>query len=80
MVVFNTVVSSRIQLNLRVSITTPFFIGWDLAGKYPKILSDEVVGEAATNLLNDAQKMLQQQRQSTQWWCHVSWEGSACSK
>ncbi|MDE1460784.1 methionine synthase [Spartinivicinus poritis] len=39
---------------------TPFFIGWDLAGKYPKILSDEVVGEAATNLFNDAQKMLKQ--------------------
>jgi 5-methyltetrahydrofolate--homocysteine methyltransferase len=37
---------------------TPFFISWDLAGKYPKILNDEVVGEAATNLYNDAQKML----------------------
>ena len=37
---------------------TPFFISWDLAGKYPKILKDEVVGEAATNLFNDAQKML----------------------
>lgn len=37
---------------------TPFFISWDLAGKYPKILKDEVVGEAATNLYNDAQKML----------------------
>jgi len=38
---------------------TPFFITWDLAGKYPKILSDEVVGEAATQLYNDAQAMLQ---------------------
>ena len=37
---------------------TPFFISWDLAGKYPKILEDEVVGEAATNLFNDAQAML----------------------
>lgn len=37
---------------------TPFFITWELAGKYPKILSDEVVGEAATNLFNDAQAML----------------------
>ena len=37
---------------------TPFFISWDLAGKYPKILQDEVVGEAATNLFNDAQAML----------------------
>ncbi len=37
---------------------TPFFISWDLAGKYPKILQDEVVGEAATNLFADAQAML----------------------
>src|SRR5690554_5010805 len=37
---------------------TPFFISWELAGKYPKILTDEVVGEAATNLFNDAQAML----------------------
>lgn len=37
---------------------TPFFIAWDLAGKYPKILSDEKVGQAATNLYNDAQAML----------------------
>ncbi|MFC5698338.1 methionine synthase [Pseudomonas sp. GCM10022186] len=39
---------------------TPFFIAWDLAGKYPRILSDEVVGEAATSLFNDAQAMLKQ--------------------
>jgi len=37
---------------------TPFFISWDLAGKYPNILKDKVVGEAATNLFNDAQAML----------------------
>ncbi|WP_309739375.1 methionine synthase [Pseudomonas sp. SORGH_AS_0199] len=37
---------------------TPFFISWDLAGKYPRILSDEVVGEAATALFDDAQAML----------------------
>ncbi len=37
---------------------TPFFITWDLAGKYPRILSDETVGEAATQLFNDAQAML----------------------
>ncbi|MGJ8624949.1 MAG: methionine synthase [Yoonia sp.] len=37
---------------------TPFFISWGLAGKYPKILSDEKVGEAATDLFNDAQQML----------------------
>ncbi|MBQ56464.1 MAG: methionine synthase, partial [Pseudomonadaceae bacterium] len=37
---------------------TPFFISWDLAGKYPRILTDEVVGEAATTLFADAQEML----------------------
>ncbi|WP_313512508.1 methionine synthase [Pseudomonas sp.] len=37
---------------------TPFFISWDLAGKYPRILTDEVVGEAATVLFADAQAML----------------------
>ncbi len=37
---------------------TPFFISWSLAGKYPKILQDKVVGEAATNLFADAQAML----------------------
>ncbi|MBD1551198.1 methionine synthase [Pseudomonas typographi] len=37
---------------------TPFFISWDLAGKYPRILTDEVVGEAATALFSDAQAML----------------------
>ena len=37
---------------------TPFFISWGLAGKYPKILKDETVGEAARNLFDDAQKML----------------------
>ncbi|NKQ10533.1 methionine synthase [Pseudomonas sp. SST3] len=37
---------------------TPFFISWDLAGKYPRILEDEIVGEAATSLFNDAQAML----------------------
>lgn len=38
---------------------TPFFMSWELAGKYPRILDDEIVGEAATSLFNDAQKMLQ---------------------
>jgi len=37
---------------------TPFFRSWDLHGKFPKILEDEVVGEQATSLYNDAQKML----------------------
>lgn len=39
---------------------TPFFRSWELAGKFPRILEDEVVGEAATNLYNDAQAMLDQ--------------------
>ena len=37
---------------------TPFFKSWSLAGSYPKILNDEVVGESATQLFNDANKML----------------------
>jgi 5-methyltetrahydrofolate--homocysteine methyltransferase len=39
---------------------TPFFQSWELAGRYPAILSDEVVGEAASSLFADAQKMLKQ--------------------
>jgi 5-methyltetrahydrofolate--homocysteine methyltransferase len=39
---------------------TPFFQSWELYGKYPAILSDEIVGEQATNLFEDAQKMLAQ--------------------
>lgn len=37
---------------------TPFFSSWQLAGKYPAILTDEVVGVEATKLFNDAKKML----------------------
>jgi len=37
---------------------TPFFQTWDLAGFYPAILKDEVVGDAATKLFNEAQVML----------------------
>lgn len=36
---------------------TPFFRTWELAGKFPDILSDEVVGEAASQLFNDAKAM-----------------------
>jgi len=36
----------------------PFFQAWDLAGKYPDILQDKVVGEAARNVLRDGQAML----------------------
>ncbi len=38
---------------------TPFFNSWELYGKYPAILTDEVVGEQATNLFADAQEMLE---------------------
>ncbi|WP_300567850.1 methionine synthase [Flavobacterium sp.] len=39
---------------------TPFFGSWELYGKYPAILTDNVVGEQATALFADAQKMLEQ--------------------
>lgn len=37
---------------------TPFFMTWSLAGKYPRILEDEVVGEEAKRLFKDANDML----------------------
>ena len=37
---------------------SPFFRSWDLHGKYPEILNDEVVGKQATELFQDAQKLL----------------------
>lgn len=37
---------------------TPFFMTWSLAGKYPRILEDEVVGEEAKRLFADANQML----------------------
>ncbi len=37
---------------------TPFFASWELIGRYPLILEDEVVGEAARDLLKDARAML----------------------
>ena len=38
---------------------SPFFQTWELAGRYPAILSDKTVGETARQLYNDAQAMLQ---------------------
>jgi 5-methyltetrahydrofolate--homocysteine methyltransferase len=47
--------------DLRASIDwTPFFRAWELAGTYPAILDDAVVGESARNLFKDAQAMLDQ--------------------
>jgi 5-methyltetrahydrofolate--homocysteine methyltransferase len=37
---------------------TPFFLTWSLAGKYPRILNDEIVGEEAKSVFADAQAML----------------------
>ncbi|HEX2788449.1 MAG TPA: methionine synthase [Ignavibacteria bacterium] len=37
---------------------TPFFRTWELAGKYPDILTDKVIGEQAANLFLDAKNML----------------------
>lgn len=39
---------------------TPFFSTWELAGRFPKILEDPVVGESAKQLFEDAQTMLKQ--------------------
>lgn len=39
---------------------TPFFQTWDLHGKYPQILNDSVVGDAATKVFEDAQQLLAQ--------------------
>ena len=39
---------------------TPFFRSWDLAGAYPRILNDKVVGAAARELFDDAQTMVDQ--------------------
>ena len=38
----------------------PFFNAWEFAGKFPDILTDPVIGEAASNLYADARKMLKQ--------------------
>jgi len=39
---------------------SPFFRSWDLHGKYPNILTDEIVGKQATELFRDAQELLKQ--------------------
>mgnify|MGYP000583778468 CR=1 FL=1 len=38
---------------------TPFFRSWELHGRFPDILNDEIVGDQASELFEDAQKMLQ---------------------
>jgi 5-methyltetrahydrofolate--homocysteine methyltransferase len=47
--------------DLKASIDwTPFFRAWELAGTYPSILEDPIVGESARSLFDDAQAMLDQ--------------------
>lgn len=53
----------KVQVNIEELLDyvdwTPFFRSWELHGKYPAILTDEVVGKEATSLFNDAKEMLQ---------------------
>jgi 5-methyltetrahydrofolate--homocysteine methyltransferase len=37
---------------------SPFFMAWEMSGKYPQVLSDKVVGEQARKLFDDAQRLL----------------------
>ena len=53
-------VIDKLDLELLVDYIdwSPFFRSWDLHGKFPQILEDKVVGKQASELYNDAQKML----------------------
>ncbi len=51
-------VSANIETLRHYIDWTPFFMTWSLAGKYPRILEDEVVGEEAKRLFADANTML----------------------
>ena len=37
----------------------PFFIGWEMPGRFPEVLTDKIFGVEATRLYNDAQKMVE---------------------
>lgn len=37
----------------------PFFIGWEMPGRFPEVLSDNIFGKEATRLYNDAQKLVE---------------------
>jgi 5-methyltetrahydrofolate--homocysteine methyltransferase len=58
----NVIGEQSIEVDLDVLVPyidwTPFFRTWELFGKYPAILTDEVVGEQATSVFADAQEML----------------------
>ena len=49
-----------LSLLVRYIDWTPYFVTWNLAGRYPKILEHEVKGKAARDLWRDTQVMLQQ--------------------
>ena len=49
---------------------SPFFATWELNGKYPAILNDPTVGEAARSLFADAQEMLR--RMAAEQWFRAS--------
>jgi 5-methyltetrahydrofolate--homocysteine methyltransferase len=59
----NFIGTKAIEVDLDVLVPyidwTPFFRTWELFGKYPAILTDEVVGEQATSVFADAQEMLE---------------------
>ena len=59
----NVIGEQVIEVDLEVLVPyidwTPFFRTWELFGKYPAILTDEVVGEQATSVFADAQAMLE---------------------
>ena len=58
----NFIGTKTIEIDLDVLVPyidwTPFFRTWELFGKYPEILTDEVVGEQASSVFEDAQEML----------------------
>jgi 5-methyltetrahydrofolate--homocysteine methyltransferase len=59
----NFIGTKAIEVDLDILVPyidwTPFFRTWELFGKYPAILTDEVVGEQATSVFADAQAMLE---------------------
>ena len=58
----NTIGVKTIEVDIETLVPyidwTPFFRTWELFGKYPAILTDEVVGEQAQSVFADAQEML----------------------
>ena len=62
----NTIVDLPLATLIDYIDWTPFFITWELAGKFPKILEDDVVGESARELFKDAKAMLDQWLSSQQ--------------